>query len=420
MTKRFLRAVPLLLTVPAIVAVPVLPAVSDDGDPPTGDAVIERHTFSIPKGAGVPQRTATVMCPEDRRAVGGGVVPDSPLGDGTVDNYRIFYSAPVDSSGLASSTGSGDVPRGWQVVVTSYTILEESEAFTAFAVCSATTDAVIVSEQPPSPQGVLEVVVECPDGAQALAGGVGQTNVTPIPADTMGPLLYETGPVDETGAVDDTLTGDRPVGWRTVSDASPHGNRFFAVCSTSSDAEVATSSVTAPGVGHAAVPTGVTCPEGRRATSGGLTYASQHDPHDRVALTGPGSSLQASRELATGDPADGWYAVGRGSSEGERTMRAFAVCVESVAPPDTTPPQTVKKGGPEGRTTKRTSTFRFISEPGATFRCRLDDGRAKRCTSPYTLQRLAFGKHVVRVAARDEAGNLDPTPATWRFRVVRR
>jgi CSLREA domain-containing protein len=94
---------------------------------------------------------------------------------------------------------------------------------------------------------------------------------------------------------------------------------------------------------------------------------------------------------------------------------------------DTDAPET-KLRGLRGVTTDRTPTFRFRAiEPlllrstlqtgGVRFQCRLDRGRFRGCTSPKTLKKLDFGKHVFEVRAIDAAGNVDPTPARRRFAV---
>lgn len=57
------------------------------------------------------------------------------------------------------------------------------------------------------------------------------------------------------------------------------------------------------------------------------------------------------------------------------------------------------------------------SEAGSTFQCTVD-GKAKACTGPRLKLRLKPGKHKVRVTAVDAAGNLDPTPAALRIKVV--
>ena len=88
--------------------------------------------------------------------------------------------------------------------------------------------------------------------------------------------------------------------------------------------------------------------------------------------------------------------------------------------PDVTPPAT-SLGRAQISQAMRKATFRFNSgEPGSTFSCRLDKQKLRRCTSPKTYKKLAPGRHVFRVKARDRAGNLDKTPAVTRFRIKKR
>lgn len=87
---------------------------------------------------------------------------------------------------------------------------------------------------------------------------------------------------------------------------------------------------------------------------------------------------------------------------------------------DRKPPQT-KILGPHRRilTTsrrKRRVVLRFSASEQATFRCRLDRRRATRCVSPRTFW-VGLGRHTLRVIAIDLAGNPDPTPALFKFRV---
>lgn len=91
-----------------------------------------------------------------------------------------------------------------------------------------------------------------------------------------------------------------------------------------------------------------------------------------------------------------------------------------VTPPvDTTPPNTVA-GKFKKKVKKKTATFKFSSEAGATFVCKLDKGASKPCTSPYKLTKLKKGKHVLLVTASDAAGNADATPAQFKFKVVKK
>ena len=83
-------------------------------------------------------------------------------------------------------------------------------------------------------------------------------------------------------------------------------------------------------------------------------------------------------------------------------------------------PNTSIISGPAARTVRRRATFRFRStEPGSSFRCRLDGGRWRPCSSPKVYQGLPRGRHTFRVRARDWVGNVDPTPAQRRWRIVR-
>jgi hypothetical protein len=68
---------------------------------------------------------------------------------------------------------------------------------------------------------------------------------------------------------------------------------------------------------------------------------------------------------------------------------------------------------------KAKAVFRFGSnERDVTFICRVDGGLPRFC-SRRLARRFRVGRHVLRVRARDAAGNLDRTPAVGRFRVKR-
>jgi CSLREA domain-containing protein len=83
----------------------------------------------------------------------------------------------------------------------------------------------------------------------------------------------------------------------------------------------------------------------------------------------------------------------------------------------TAPETTIVKKKVKGHTAK----FRFVSsEANSTFECRLDKKKFQPCRSPKKYKRLKPGKHVFEVRAIDAAGNRDKTPATRKFRVLRR
>jgi hypothetical protein len=91
---------------------------------------------------------------------------------------------------------------------------------------------------------------------------------------------------------------------------------------------------------------------------------------------------------------------------------------QDTNPQDTIAPDTRFTAKPHKRVTKRRVTFGFAStEAGSTFRCKLDRHAWQACSTPHRF-RVKVGRHRFQVRARDAAGNLDLTPATYRFRRV--
>ncbi|MGC1851017.1 MAG: S8 family serine peptidase [Solirubrobacterales bacterium] len=78
------------------------------------------------------------------------------------------------------------------------------------------------------------------------------------------------------------------------------------------------------------------------------------------------------------------------------------------------PPRVIRTSGRNAR-----AVFSFGSgERGVTFLCKVDRGSFRRCPALF-IRRYRLGQHVLRVKARDAAGNVDRTPAVYRFRVER-
>jgi hypothetical protein len=115
-----------------------------------------------------------------------------------------------------------------------------------------------------------------------------------------------------------------------------------------------------------------------------------------------------------------------GFSGGKTTVAAAPAAgpgPASAPPPPAAVPNTVIRAHPKAklktRRAKAKVRFRFGSDQaGASFRCALDRGKLKRCTSPATYA-VKPGRHRFRVEAVDAAG-ADPTPASFSFKVVRR
>ncbi len=82
-------------------------------------------------------------------------------------------------------------------------------------------------------------------------------------------------------------------------------------------------------------------------------------------------------------------------------------------------PQTTLRRKPGKMIHDRTPTFRFASsESGSTFQCKLDGKPFRSCRSPFTTKPLALGKHSFKVRAQDDSGKLDPSPASYGFKIV--
>jgi hypothetical protein len=118
--------------------------------------------------------------------------------------------------------------------------------------------------------------------------------------------------------------------------------------------------------------------------------------------------------VRSGQLPDGVYTaraaqVGNPSSSGISQDVVFTV--------DTVAPTSQLLSGPPVQTGARSATFSFAaSEPGSTFTCSLDRGKAFPCGAQTRLSRLTLGKHALRVRAVDPAGNVQksPTLVTWR------
>lgn len=66
-----------------------------------------------------------------------------------------------------------------------------------------------------------------------------------------------------------------------------------------------------------------------------------------------------------------------------------------------------------------TAKVLFRGSPGnkIDFKCKLDQGRFKPCTSPKRYRHLSTGRHKVRVEAISHTGTVDPTPAKKTFEI---
>jgi hypothetical protein len=109
---------------------------------------------------------------------------------------------------------------------------------------------------------------------------------------------------------------------------------------------------------------------------------------------------------------------GRNTSELSSSVATVAAPIAPIPPGDSDPPETVIKKKPRKQSIDRTPTFKFTSdEPGSTFQCKLDRRAFAGCGSKATF-RVRPGKHKLLVQSIDPVGNIDPTPAAFRFKIL--
>lgn len=153
-----------------------------------------------------------------------------------------------------------------------------------------------------------------------------------------------------------------------------------------------------------------------------LAYAEPLPAGAIVAATQT-SAAGGTSELAiantTGEAeAGGTGAVSGGEASGGNG--AGAPGTPRTRPVDAIRPQTKIAKAP-GRTLRRGAIARFVffsNELGATFQCKLDRRPFGACESPEKYRHLGQGGHVFRVRSVDRAGNVDRSPAKWRFTVA--
>jgi Bacterial Ig domain len=128
--------------------------------------------------------------------------------------------------------------------------------------------------------------------------------------------------------------------------------------------------------------------------------------HGSAVVTGGGTAV-GYRPAANYCGSDSFtYALNGGSSA---TVSIAVTCVA---------PNTSLRKKPPKVTRKRKAKFRLGStEVGSTFLCKLDRKRYRPCRSPATFT-VRPGKHRLRVKAVDLAGNADPTPVSYRWKVL--
>ena len=108
-------------------------------------------------------------------------------------------------------------------------------------------------------------------------------------------------------------------------------------------------------------------------------------------------------------------------TDGEHTLEVRAINIVGTVDPtpashtwttDTGAPDTFIDVAPESPSNDPTPDFEFSTDDGVRYECRIDAGIWADCPEDYTTPPLTDGEHTLEVRAYDDAGNVDPTPAT--------
>ncbi len=265
-----------------------------------------------------------VQCPIGERAIGGGLRWFS-----FPSTLSIRGSGPVGSDSLLLA--DGEVPAGWQNRAVN--LGSQSQTMISYAICSAGTDATTVKAvefavvRDSNGLNTGRATAACPNGQRAIGGGVTPTG----PGHTA--FVTSSGPVDETLQVSSTTSGDVARGWFALING-PLGERWraYAICSATSTATIQTASVVVTaGQGGAAGSTGVSCPTGQRALSGGVLDTAPYAWLVASAPGGPGAYASGGTPgIATGWRGYIWSVVGS-----NQEFKVAAVC---EAPSPGSPP----------------------------------------------------------------------------------
>ena len=139
-----------------------------------------------------------------------------------------------------------------------------------------------------------------------------------------------------------------------------------------------------------------------------LSSAATQEPAPQASDS---ASEVASRLPSTVDPRTG--STGTGTATPSASPSSQPSVISSTAPEDHTPPNTsVSEEFPDSDS----AVFSFTANELTSFTCSLDGSTYTPCDTPTSYSDLDPGWHTFAVRATDAAGNVDPSPATVRWR----
>lgn len=426
----------------------------DTGIPaaPSLDPISPQDNTPTISGTAEPLTTATIII--DGVTVGTAPVDatghftfDVPttLADGTHTVQVTVTDAAGNTSPAATQTVSTDTlvptvtitgkPAAFTNVTTATLTFTGSESGTfecsldgaAFATCSSPSDYTTLAD------GAHTFSVKLTDGAGNVSapasaswtvdtvapaapvlGTVSPSSNTPVISGTAEAGSTVTISID--GTVVGTATADG-TGNFTFQVTTPIADATHAITATATDAAGnvsppgSTSVITdtgLPTVSFSATPASLT-----NAQTGDFAFAANEPATLECSLDGAAFAGCTSPTTVTG-LSDGVHsyavrATDTAGNQGPPTSYSWTV--------DATPPDTTLTGNPGALEAVPDAAFAFSSEANATFECSLDGAAFTACTTPHPELGLADGSHSFAVRAKDAAGNVDPTPATFTWTV---
>jgi hypothetical protein len=135
----------------------------------------------------------------------------------------------------------------------------------------------------------------------------------------------------------------------------------------------------------------------------------------------------------TVDAGGTFFLMGSLDFDGEsRSVDGSPSCIPSAVRPDIgadelvpgaldcLSPETGINDGPKQKTRRRRAGFNFVATELSTFQCSLDEKPFVPCVPPHAYRKLKLGKHEFNVRAVDAAGNIDTSPATRTWRILKK
>lgn len=348
-----------------------------------GGAGISNRGVLVLRQSTVSGNVATAVGSTVANTAGGGGVSNAnaPSVDVTIDRSTIAGNSAVATGAGTTARGGGAVVFGTSFTVHSSTIAGNSAPIGANLTGGALAKLSNTIVADPLGGGLnCESPVTSAGYNLESGGSCGFGKATDKPS--TDPLLVPGGPTNNGG----------PTPTIALLEGSPAIDAGLGAVGEAVDQRGLTRPVQVPGVADAA--------GGDGTDIGAFEVQVPTPPVTPVEPVGPGAPVPP---VDTGTPG----ATPSGDAPGTPGPSV---------PRDTVAPTVTITALPANGTARRLRIRFGSSEPGSTFRCKLDHQPYRPCRSPFKTKRLELGRHRFAVIATDPGGNASK-PATKKFRI---